>query len=101
LAEKKKERNLEYIHDNAAAPTSLNTAPNTHRKLLNTTVGFYECSLKSDEQLLQFCLFFGQRVLSWIANMTKKAADGSWAIGLEAAGHLLAQAISQYYGLPK
>ena len=42
---------------------------------------------------------FGPRVSSWIANMTKKAADGSWTIGLQAAGNLLYQAISKYYGL--
>lgn len=42
---------------------------------------------------------FGPHVSSWIANMMKKAAEGSWAIGLKAAGNLLAQAISKYYGL--
>ncbi len=42
---------------------------------------------------------FGPRVSSWIGNMIKKAAEGSWAIGLETAGNLLAQAIARYYGL--
>ncbi len=42
---------------------------------------------------------FGPQVSSWIANMTKKAADGSWTIGLQVAGNLLYQAISKYYGL--
>ena len=42
---------------------------------------------------------FGSRVSSWIVEMTRKAANGSWAIGLGAAGNLLAQAISKYYGL--
>lgn len=42
---------------------------------------------------------FGPRVSSWIANMMKKAADGSWGIGLQAAGNLLEKAISKYYGL--
>jgi hypothetical protein len=42
---------------------------------------------------------FGPHVSSWVANMTKKAADGSWTIGLQVAGNLLYQAISKYYGL--
>jgi len=42
---------------------------------------------------------FGPRVSSWIANMIKKAAQGSWQIGIGAAGKLLAEAISGYYGL--
>lgn len=42
---------------------------------------------------------FGTRVSAWIAKMMEKAAEGSWKIGLGAAGNLLAQAISQYYGL--
>ncbi len=42
---------------------------------------------------------FGPRVSSWIANMVKKAADGSWQIGLGAAGQLLAEGISKFYGL--
>jgi hypothetical protein len=42
---------------------------------------------------------FGGKVSAWIAGMMKKAAEGSWAIGLEAAGNLLAQAITKFYGL--
>jgi len=42
---------------------------------------------------------FGTQVSAWIAKMMKKAAEGSWKIGLGAAGNLLAQAISKYYGL--
>jgi hypothetical protein len=42
---------------------------------------------------------FGTRVSAWIAKMMTKAAEGSWKIGLGAAGNLLAQAISKYYGL--
>jgi hypothetical protein len=42
---------------------------------------------------------FGTQVSSWIAKMMKKAAEGSWKIGLGAAGNLLAQAISKYYGM--
>jgi len=41
---------------------------------------------------------FGPRVSAWIAGMTKKAAEGSWKIGIGAAGGLLAQVISKYYG---
>lgn len=42
---------------------------------------------------------FGQRVAGWIAKMVAKAADGSWNIGIGAAGELLAQALSKYYGM--
>lgn len=41
---------------------------------------------------------FGPKVSLWIAAMTRKAADGTWQIGLGAAGNLLAQAISKFYG---
>lgn len=41
---------------------------------------------------------FGPQVSAWIAKMMRKAAEGSWSIGLAAAGNLLAQAISKYYG---
>jgi len=40
----------------------------------------------------------GPKVSSWIAKMMQKAADGSWGVGIGAAGSLLAQAISKYYG---
>lgn len=42
---------------------------------------------------------YGPMVSSWIAAMTKKAANGTWQIGLSAAGNLLSQAIAKYYGL--
>ena len=42
---------------------------------------------------------FGPSVSSWVARMMEKAANGSWKIGIGAAGTLLAQAISKYYGL--
>ena len=42
---------------------------------------------------------FGPKVSSWIGKMVGKAADGTWNIGLEAAGNLLAQVIEKYYGL--
>lgn len=42
---------------------------------------------------------FGPRVASWIAQMIKKAAEGSWGAGVGAAGSLLGQAIAKYYGL--
>lgn len=41
----------------------------------------------------------GPKVSNWIAKMMAKAADGGWNIGLGAAGNLLAQAISKFYGL--
>ena len=42
---------------------------------------------------------FGPKVSNWISKMVKKAADGSWSIGVGAAGNLLAQALTKFYGL--
>jgi hypothetical protein len=42
---------------------------------------------------------FGPRVSGWIAGMMQKAAQGSWAVSLGAAGNILARLISGYYGL--
>jgi hypothetical protein len=42
---------------------------------------------------------FGPKVANWIARMIGKAATGGWNIGVGAAGNLLAQAITKYYGL--
>ena len=42
---------------------------------------------------------FGPKVSSWIAGMMKKAAEGTWSVGIATAGNLLAKVISDYYGL--
>jgi len=42
---------------------------------------------------------FGPRVSGWISKMVGKACEGSWGISIGAAGKLLADAISRYYGL--
>jgi hypothetical protein len=42
---------------------------------------------------------FEPKVANWIARMIGKAATGGWNIGVGAAGNLLAQAITKYYGL--
>ena len=42
---------------------------------------------------------FGPKISSWIGRMTSKAADGSWAVSVGAAGSLLATAIAKFYGL--
>ena len=42
---------------------------------------------------------FGPKVSSWIARMMRKASDGTWNIGIGAAGELLADVISRFYGL--
>ncbi len=42
---------------------------------------------------------FGPKVSNWIGKMTSKAADGSWAVSVGAAGSLLATAIARFYGL--
>lgn len=42
----------------------------------------------------------GNKANGWITKMVSKCLDGSWAIGIGAAGKLLADAIKAYYGLP-
>ncbi|KYG85051.1 hypothetical protein AWW67_17585 [Roseivirga seohaensis] len=42
---------------------------------------------------------FGQKVNSWTQKMLGKALDGSWNIGIGAAGNLIAEAIKAYYGM--
>ncbi|MDE0686937.1 MAG: hypothetical protein OXI61_02100 [Candidatus Poribacteria bacterium] len=42
---------------------------------------------------------FSPKVNSWIAGMVKKTLDGTWNIGVGAAGELLADVISKFYGL--
>ncbi|GAQ15729.1 abort lactococcal phage infection AbiTii [Myroides odoratimimus] len=41
----------------------------------------------------------GDKANGWIAKMVKKCLDGSWAIGIGAAGKLLADGIKAYYGM--
>ena len=41
----------------------------------------------------------GEKTNGWIAKMVNKCLDGSWAIGIGAAGKLLADGIKAYYGL--
>lgn len=41
---------------------------------------------------------FGEKVNGWIVKMVNKALDGSWNVGIGAAGSLLAEAIWKYYG---
>lgn len=41
---------------------------------------------------------FGAKVNGWIEKMVGKALDGSWNVGIGAAGSLLAEAIGKYYG---
>ncbi len=41
---------------------------------------------------------FGVKVKAWISKMLLKAMDGSWSVGLAAAGKVLADGISKYYG---
>ncbi len=42
---------------------------------------------------------FGKAVNSWTQKMLGKALDGSWNIGIGAAGNLIAEAIKTYYGM--
>jgi len=57
-----------------------------------------EDALKQDERP-QSAKKFGANVSSWIARMMKKASEGTWDISIAAAGELLADIISKYYGL--
>lgn len=41
---------------------------------------------------------FGVRVNSWIKGMLDKSLDGSWQIGIGAAGNMLAEILGKYYG---
>ena len=41
---------------------------------------------------------FGENVSGWIGKMLTKSANGSWQIGIAAAGNLLSEAIGRYYG---
>ena len=41
---------------------------------------------------------FGPRVSAWVSKMVGKACEGGWGISIGAAGKLLADAISRYYG---
>jgi len=41
----------------------------------------------------------GSKANEWIAKMVSKCLDGTWAIGIGAAGKLLADGIKAYYGL--
>jgi hypothetical protein len=41
----------------------------------------------------------GEKSNTWITKMISKCLDGTWAIGIGAAGKLLADAIKSYYGL--
>jgi hypothetical protein len=41
---------------------------------------------------------FGLKVKTWVSKMMTKAIDGTWKIGLGAAGKLLADSIQSYYG---
>ncbi|MCY4553710.1 MAG: hypothetical protein OXC79_08545 [Candidatus Poribacteria bacterium] len=41
---------------------------------------------------------FGPKVSSWIAKMVQKSSEGTWNIAIGAAGSLLAEVISKFYG---
>ncbi|MDO6803961.1 hypothetical protein Q4595_16035 [Wenyingzhuangia sp. 1_MG-2023] len=42
---------------------------------------------------------FGENVNTWITKMLGKALNGSWNVGIGAAGSLLAEAIGKFYGM--
>ncbi|MDP3541138.1 MAG: hypothetical protein Q8T11_01570 [Elusimicrobiota bacterium] len=42
---------------------------------------------------------FGPKVSAWMGKMIQKAANGSWEVGVAAAGTLLSQALAKYYGI--
>jgi hypothetical protein len=52
-----------------------------------------------DEELPDRNGSYGLKVTKWVGRMMAKAADGSWQIGIEAAGSLIAEALKAYYGI--
>ncbi|WP_409417545.1 hypothetical protein [Flavobacterium sp. PS2] len=42
---------------------------------------------------------FGQKVNTWTQKMLGKALDGSWDVGIGAAGSLIAEVVKGYYGM--
>jgi hypothetical protein len=42
---------------------------------------------------------FGPRVAEWMGSAIKKAASGSWKIGVDVASSVLSKMVSRYYGL--
>lgn len=42
---------------------------------------------------------FGPKVNKWLKGMMQKSLDGSWKVGIGAAGSLLAEIIKKYYGM--
>lgn len=42
----------------------------------------------------------GQSVRNWMGQMLGKSVNGSWSVGIGAAGNLLASAIGAFYGFP-
>jgi hypothetical protein len=54
-------------------------------------------ALKSD-QPPQSPEAYGPKVSGWISKMMKKAAEGSWSVGIVTAGQLLPKLIASYYG---
>ena len=41
---------------------------------------------------------FGPKVSSWIAGLMKKASEGTWGVGIAAAGNILAKILLKFYG---
>jgi len=42
---------------------------------------------------------FGEKAKAWLANNLKKAAEGSWSVGISVASKVLTEAALKYYGL--
>jgi hypothetical protein len=42
---------------------------------------------------------FGPKVNSWIQKMTNKALNGTWQVGIGAAGSILVELVKKYYGM--
>ncbi len=63
----------------------------------NSDIQELEKSLKKDDPP-KGANNYGPLVSNWISNMVKKAAMGSWKIGIGVAANVLANAIAKYYG---
>ena len=42
---------------------------------------------------------YGSQVMMWMSKMISKAIDGSWQVGIGAAGSIVSDAIAEYHGL--
>jgi hypothetical protein len=52
-----------------------------------------------DQDIPKDSKLYGSKVNVWVQKMISKALDGSWQVGIGAAGTILAEALQSYYGI--